>query len=144
MSLPSSPTGTAAPTPSAGHVLVVEDNPGVARALATIIGNAGFAAVPCACGTEALNYCRSGAPVAAVIDIHLPDINGLVLAQKLRDQFGQNTPIIVVSGDTSMETIKSLSHVGATYFLAKPINASLLLSRLRDLTGAGGANRAAV
>jgi DNA-binding response OmpR family regulator len=127
-----------------GHVLVVEDNPSVARALATIIGSAGFAAVPCTRGAEALNYCHSGAPVAAVIDIHLPDINGLVLAQKLREQFGPDTPIIVVSGDTSMETIKSLSRVGATYFLAKPLNASLLLSRLRELTGADGANRAAV
>jgi len=124
-----------------GHVLVVEDNPSVARALATIIGSAGFAAVPCTRGDEALNYCQSGAPVAAVIDIHLPDINGLVLAQKLREQFGPDMPIIVVSGDTSMETIKSLSHVGATYFLAKPLNAALLLSRLRELTGA---NRAAV
>ena len=144
MSLPQPTDGTAAPTPPAGHVLIVEDNPGVARALATIIGNAGFAAVPCTRGTEALSCCRSGVPVAAVIDIHLPDINGLVLAQKLRDQFGENTPIIVVSGDTSMETIKSLSHVGATCFLAKPLNASLLLSRLRELTGVDGANRAAV
>jgi DNA-binding response OmpR family regulator len=128
-------------------VLVVEDNPTVARALATIIGNAGFAAVPCTRGTDALNYCRGGVPpIAAVLDIHLPDINGLVLAQKLRDQFGPAMPIIIVSGDTSMETLKSLPHVGATYFLAKPLNATLLIERLRDLTAASGnsENRAAV
>ena len=138
MSLTPPAADPAAPALPTGHVLVVEDNPGVARALATIIGNAGFAAVPCTRGTEALHYCRSGRPVAAVIDIHLPDINGLVLAQKLRDEFGDDTPIIIVSGDTSMETIKSLSHVGATYFFSKPINPAALVERLKDLTTPDG------
>jgi DNA-binding response OmpR family regulator len=120
-----------------GHVLVVEDEPGAVRAMTTIVGSAGFVAVPCSRASEALDYCRSGRPLAAVLDIHLPDLNGLIHAQKLREQFGSETPIILVSGDTSMETIKSLPHVGATCFLAKPLNANLLIKRLRELTGEG-------
>jgi FixJ family two-component response regulator len=42
-------------------------------------------------------------------------------------------PIIILSGDTSMENIRSLHHVGATYFISKPFNADHLIEQLRDL-----------
>jgi CheY-like chemotaxis protein len=118
-----------------GTVLVVEDNFGVAHALAGVIRKAGFDATPCHCGADALEHCRTTAPLAAVLDIHLPDINGLVLAHKLRDRLGHDIPIIIVSGDTSMETIKSLQHVGATYFFSKPVNPHVLVDRLKELVG---------
>ena len=70
-----------------------------------------------------------------MIDIHLPDISGLVLSTKLREKYGPDLPIIIVSGDTSMEMIRSLPHVGATYFFPKPINAEYLLERLREWIG---------
>ena len=70
-----------------------------------------------------------------MVDIHLPDLNGLVITQKLRDQLGPRVPIIIVSGDTSMETLNSLAHVGATYFLSKPTSPSVLLQMLGDCIG---------
>jgi two-component system sensor histidine kinase RpfC len=115
------------------RVLIVDDNAGVTRALGLLMRNAGFDAVGCHSGTDALTYCDASTPDAAVIDIHLPDINGLILARKLRDRFGPATPIIVVSGDTSMETINSLPHAGATYFFSKPVNSAALVERLRQL-----------
>ena len=133
------PAPEPAPAPSSsaalGGVLVVEDNFGVANALAAVIRKAGFDATACHCGSDALAHCRTATPVAAVLDIHLPDINGLVLAHKLRDHLGHDIPIIIVSGDTSMETIKSLSHVGATYFFSKPVNPNVLVDRLKELVG---------
>ncbi|HYO08707.1 MAG TPA: response regulator [Tepidisphaeraceae bacterium] len=118
----------------APRVLIVDDNRSVTRALSVLMNRAGFDTVPCLCGSDAIAYAdREAAPAAAVVDIHLPDINGLILAQKLRDTFGPETPIIIVSGDTSMETIKSLPHVGATYFFPKPVNSSALVERLREL-----------
>jgi DNA-binding response OmpR family regulator len=124
----------AVPTaPPPGGVLVVEDNFGVANALAAVIRKAGFDATACHCGSEAMEFLRVAQPQAAVLDIHLPDINGLVLAHKLRDRLGSDIPIIIVSGDTSMETIKSLSHVGATYFFSKPVNPNVLVARLKEL-----------
>jgi DNA-binding response OmpR family regulator len=134
------PARDAAPPPDG--VLVVEDNFGVANALATVIRRAGFAATACHCGLDALEYLRGATPQAAVLDIHLPDINGLVLAHKLRDSLGDAIPIIIVSGDTSMETIKSLPHVGATYFFSKPVNPHVLVDRLKELIH--GDSRAAI
>ena len=72
---------------------------------------------------------------AAVVDIHLPDISGLVLSSKLRERYGPKLPIIVLSGDTSMENIRSLQHVGATYFISKPFNSEHLVERLREFAG---------
>jgi DNA-binding response OmpR family regulator len=133
------PTTGDMPAPDAPRsgVLVVEDNFGVANALAGVIRRAGFEATACLTGADALNHLASARPQAAVLDIHLPDINGLVLAHKLRDQLGGDVPIIIVSGDTSIETIKSLRHVGATYFFSKPVSPAILVQRLKELCGGG-------
>ena len=130
---------TDTPAKTSARVLVVEDNFGVANALASVIRKAGFDATACHCGADAMDFVRVARPQAAVLDIHLPDINGLVLANKLRDHLGGEVPIIIVSGDTSMETIKSLSHVGATYFFSKPVNCSVLIARLKELLAAEAA-----
>jgi CheY-like chemotaxis protein len=128
---------------AACRVLVVDDNETVVRALSKLIGREGFHAIPCCSGQDAIAFAEQhDAPAAAVVDVHLPDINGLVLAHKLRTLFGPSTPIIVVSGDTSMETLKSLSHVGAAYFFPKPLNPAVLVERLKELT-TPGENRAA-
>ena len=73
-----------------------------------------------------------GSQFGAVVDIHLPDMNGLVVSQKFRERLGPHAPIIVLSGDTSMETLNSLPHVGATYFFSKPVNSGQLLERSRN------------
>jgi CheY-like chemotaxis protein len=97
-----------------------------------MLGNAGFVVEAFGNGLDALRHVAHDRPDAAVIDIHLPDINGLVLTQRLRDLLGPDTPLIVLSGDTSMETINSLPHVGATYFFPKPVQGAQLIERLRE------------
>ena len=126
--------GTDAPVAAEpSNVLVVDDNHVVTRALSVLIRDAGFRPVPCHCGEDALAQADRTKLSAAVIDIHLPDINGLVLTQKLRERFGPETPIIIVSGDTSMENLRSLQHVGATYFFPKPVNSQCLIEQLKEL-----------
>ena len=83
-------------------------------------------------GSAALEAAEREKPAAVLLDIHLPDLSGLILAQKLRSIMGPDRPIIMVSGDTSMETLNSLSHVGATYFFSKPMNVGSLLERLKE------------
>jgi len=119
--------------PQRAAILIVDDNRVVTRAMTVLVRDAGYEPVPCHTGAEALARAESARPAAAVVDIHLPDINGLILSQKLRERLGPDAPIIVVSGDTSMETIKSLPHVGATYFFPKPVSSSQLITRLKEL-----------
>jgi DNA-binding response OmpR family regulator len=133
------PTGTplsgAIPAPAVAsirEVLVIDDSPPTARALATLLARESFRPTVFHKGSEALEYARRHPCAAAVVDIHLPDMNGLVLSQKLREQLGPTVPIVILSGDTSMSTLNSLPHVGATHFFSKPVSATQLLKRLKE------------
>jgi DNA-binding response OmpR family regulator len=116
-------------------VLIVDDNAPTANALAALLLGAGFEPIVFVTGAAALDFAQATGADAAVVDIHLPDINGLVLSQKLRQSFGPNAPIIVLSADSSMETLNSLPHVGATHFFSKPVNSGQLVERLRETVG---------
>lgn len=116
-------------------VLVVDDNEAVARSLTRVLEREGYRVAAFHTGLEALSYARTATPSAALVDIHLPDMSGLVLSSKLRDLLGPTRPIIIVSGDTSMENLKTLPHVGASYFLSKPLNSHQLLDQLRAMAG---------
>ena len=103
------------------------------RALAELLIREGFEVAAYTNGSDALRYLSVGRPVAAVVDIHLPDISGLAISQYIRQQRGPDLPIIIISGDASMININSLSIVGATYFYSKPVKAATLIQRLREL-----------
>ncbi len=126
-------TESVASPQAAPCILIVEDNKTVANSLAERVRRAGFSTATFNSGNEALSYCDDHAVAAAIVDIHLPDLSGLILSQGLRQRMGPQKPIIVVSGDTSMETLNSLKHVGATYFFSKPVKSSQLLDRLKNL-----------
>jgi DNA-binding response OmpR family regulator len=132
-------TQTAADGPIPGQsvqkLLIVEDNLTMARAMSSLIKRAGYEPILFHQGAPALTYIATQTPVAAILDIHLPDFSGLVLSQKLRERFGPNFPIVILSGDTSMETLNSLRHVGATYFFSKPVNGGHLVERLKEWIG---------
>jgi DNA-binding response OmpR family regulator len=117
------------------EVLVVDDNVNVSRALGEMLFRQGFAPVVCTTGQDAMSYLdQAAAPGAAVIDVHLPDVSGLTLTQHLRQRHGPDVPVIILSGDTSMENLSALPLVGATYFYSKPVRGSELLERIRELT----------
>jgi DNA-binding response OmpR family regulator len=112
------------------RVLIVEDNPSVAFAMARAVDQAGYTSAVFHNASQALNHANLSSVEAALIDIHLPDLNGLVLASKLREILGPNAPIFVVSGDTAMENLNALPFVGATHFFSKPVSVRTLLDRL--------------
>ena len=113
------------------RILIIDDSEPTAKALSAVLRRADYQTAVAYRGREGIEQARGGSFAAAVVDIHLPDLSGLVVSQKLREILGPRTPIIVLSGDTSMTTLNSLPHVGATYFFSKPVNASHLLERLK-------------
>jgi FixJ family two-component response regulator len=112
------------------EVVVIDDTPATADALCALLSAAGFRCRAFYRAGDAMTYIQTHGCAAAIVDIHLPDMNGLVLSHKLRHQLGARTPIVVLSGDTSMATLNSLSHVGATHFFSKPVNATVMLEHL--------------
>ena len=117
---------------SAGRVLLVDDNQSVTRALAALLRNEGYEPVAFFSGGPAMEYCRSHCPDVALIDVHLPDISGLELSRDIRSLHGEHLPIIILSGDNSMDLLRALPQCGATYFLGKPVSATALLNSLKS------------
>ena len=66
------------------RVLVCDDEPQILRALRVILRDAGFEAVPAASGEEALDLAAVKPPEAAILDLMLPDIDGVELTRRLR------------------------------------------------------------
>ena len=117
----------------ASMIWVVDDNKAVTRALARVLKHAGFDSELFHTGQSALAHPAAPPPAAAVIDVHLPDLSGLELAKSLRQRLGNKVPLIIVSGDTSMDNLNALRRVGATYFFSKPLRPAQLLEQLRTL-----------
>lgn len=123
----------ALPVQSEQSVLIVDDNQIVTRTLAKLLARHGMKPITSSTAAEALQEAEKAPPAAAVVDIHLPDLSGLILTQRLRAILGDRTPIIIVSGDGSREILSSLPDVGATYFFSKPVNARALVEQIRTL-----------
>ena len=117
----------------APSLMVVEDSPPTARGLAAVFRQAGYEVTTFDSGLAALEFARVHRPAAAIVDIHLPDISGLILSQRLREALGEAAPIVVLSGDGSMEVINSLTHVGATCFFAKPVSGQRLVEYVQGV-----------
>jgi len=116
------------------RILVVDDNQVVARSLLILLRSEGFDPQVFQTGQAALDYSHENHVDAALLDIHLPDMSGLEISRQLRQNHGIDLPIIIVSGDSSLDTLRALPDVGATYFLSKPVNATRLLECLKEWT----------
>ncbi len=118
--------GKAAPV----KVLVVDDEPAIRRFLRTSLTSQGYQVSEAENGTAALAQIRRGSNDIVVLDLGLPDINGLDIIEQVRGQ-GSTLPIIVLSSRTD-ETgkVKALD-LGADDYLTKPFGIDELLARIR-------------
>ena len=76
-------------TPAGPTVLIVDDNESVTRALAHLFTRNGFTPAAFNTAMGALSYVHDHTPAAAVVDIHLPDLSGLVLSQRVAKQYAR-------------------------------------------------------
>jgi two-component system KDP operon response regulator KdpE len=111
------------------RVLVCDDEPQILRALRVILREAGFQAVPAETGEEALDLAAVRRPAAAVIDLVLPDIDGVEVCRRLREW--SEMPIIVLSavGDEDAK-VRALA-AGADDYVTKPFGPRELVARLQ-------------
>ena len=117
---------TDAPRP---RVLVVDDEQQILRALRVILRDAGFAALPASTGEEALDVAAVQPPDAAIIDLLLPDMDGVELCRRLREW--TQMPMIVLSavGDEDAK-VRALA-AGADDYVTKPFGPRELVARLQ-------------
>lgn len=130
------------PTPShsaAGFVILVEDDPQVADALTLLFEAAGYELGVAASKTEAIALTKrtSVTPSLIVSDYHLIDeTTGVDTIAALRQTIGENTPALIVTGDTSdlVEERSALSNCG---IMSKPVDPDRLLETARQAVRTG-------
>ncbi len=127
-------TGEGASRP---RVLVVDDEPQIVRALKVVLREAGFDAVAAETGSQALDAAAVRPPEAAIVDLVLPDIDGIELTRQLREW--SEMPILVLSAvGEENEKVRALE-AGADDYVTKPFGTRELVARLHAaLRRAGG------
>jgi DNA-binding response OmpR family regulator len=114
------------------RVLIVEDNQTFAEILAKRLGESGFDSDTAATARQAQEAVNTVDYAAIVLDLGLPDADGLSLLRQLRDQ-GQAIPVLITTARNSLDDRVKGLRGGADDYLAKPFSIDELIARLRAL-----------
>ncbi len=112
------------------RVLVVEDEPHLLHALVLNLSTRGYTVSSASTGAAALAHAQAVSPDIVILDLGLPDIDGLEVIARLRKRT-PDIPIIVLSSRTSSRDKVAALDLGAVDYVTKPFNVDELIARLR-------------
>ena len=110
-------------------ILVVEDEKSIAHFISTVLNNNGYEAMRARTGQEALAMVSSHCPDLIILDLGLPDMDGMELLKNIRSWSG--LPIVVVSARSHERDKVAALDAGADDYLTKPFGTAELLARVR-------------
>ena len=112
-------------------ILVVEDETSIASFVAAYLKNAGYTVRTAATGQEALADIAAEVPSLIVLDLNLPDGDGIELCRRIRK--GSDVPIVMLTArDEDVDKIIGLE-VGADDYMSKPFNPRELVARVKSV-----------
>jgi two-component system response regulator MprA len=114
------------------RVLVIEDDDSVRAAVRRALLLAGYEVIQAPTGQEGLLRAQSDVPDAIVLDLGLPDIDGVQLCMRLRDS-GNRTPILMLTARAAVEDRVDGLEAGADDYLVKPYDVRELQARLKAI-----------
>ncbi len=114
------------------RILVVDDEPQILRALGINLRARGYDVQVAATGTDALKAAARHPPDLVVLDLGLPDLDGVDVIRGLRGWTG--VPIIVLSGRAGSDDKVTALDAGADDYVTKPFGVDELLARIRAVT----------
>jgi UDP-3-O-acyl N-acetylglucosamine deacetylase len=117
-------------------ILVVDDEENIRRTLRGVLADEGFEVLEAADGRRALELLERTVPRLAIVDIWMPEVDGIELVERMRAQ-APEVPIIVISGHGTIETAVRVIRLGAFDFLEKPFPLDALLQVVERALGGG-------
>lgn len=119
------------------RVLVVDDEPDIRELLCEILEDEGYHVAVAADGESARRARREQPPDLALLDIWMPDVDGITLLKEWHEAGAIEFPVIMMSGHGTIETAVEATRLGACDFVEKPLSLAKLLSTVRAALGAG-------
>jgi DNA-binding response OmpR family regulator len=115
-----------------GSILVVDDEQNLRHTLAFILKRAGYDVTTTENAQEALNTLQSGAFDLMILDLKMPDVDGLSLLKMIR-QNHPNLPVFILTAYGSLDSAIDALRMEARDYLLKPIDPALLLDRIQKI-----------
>jgi len=113
-----------------GTILIIDDEVQIRRLLEITLSANGYKITEASAGKEGLALAASIQPVLIILDLGLPDLDGLEILKKLREWY--HKPIIILSVRNSEDDIVKALDIGANDYLTKPFRTGELLARIRS------------
>jgi DNA-binding response OmpR family regulator len=114
-------------------ILIVDDDEALADALSRRLRQQGFDTLTADCGRAGLAQAKVDRPSLIVLDVRLPDIDGLSICQQLADSPATcGIPVIILSGMARPDIIRRSRAAGCTYFVRKPYDPNAMLVLIRQ------------
>ncbi len=103
------------------HILIVDDEKGILNALSAVLDDEGYTISTAENGSEALKKVKDDTPSVILLDVWLPDIDGLEILKEIRDAY-PGVAVIVMSGHGTIETAVRATKLGAYDYIEKPLS----------------------
>ncbi len=107
-------------------ILVIDDDKLVRWSVSMVLGRAGYRIREAATGTDGLAALQHYLPDLILLDISLPDMDGLKVLKAIRDLCPE-LPVLMITAEPNAETRQQALHLGAAAYLEKPCGAATLL-----------------
>lgn len=112
---------------SAPYILVVDDERDIRELVKEILEDEGYEVNLAANGEEARKSRRMRRPNLILLDVWMPDIDGISLLREWADEGGPDIPVVMISGHGTVETAVEATRLGAYDFIEKPLSLAKLL-----------------
>jgi two-component system alkaline phosphatase synthesis response regulator PhoP len=114
-----------------GRILIVDDDPHAVEILTRMLEREGYACISAASGAAALQLLRAQAVDVILLDVMMPEMDGLEVCERLRqDSELRQIPVILLTAKDDMETRSRGMALGVSEYLTKPVNKRELFLRI--------------
>lgn len=121
------------------RILIIDDDEAMVDVLSRRLGQQGFETVTADCGAAGLALARAELPLLIVLDLRLPDTDGLAICEELVDSAETcGIPVIILTGMERPDIIRRCRAAGCQYFVRKPYDPNALLVLIRQAIAESG------
>ena len=119
-------------------IMVVDDNPDIITIVKTILEGKGYKVLSAASGAELLNMLKDQKPDLIILDIMMPEMDGLEGLSRLKAASDTATiPVILLTAKVQYEDVLGGYKLGADYYITKPFTSTQLVNGINLLLGEG-------